>query len=221
MIDPIGSADQPRGLARRLLDAHDEKCKRVARQLHDHAGQNLSALAIHLSLLLSNARDLDARTRKGLEECVELAGLCVREIRKLSYSLHPPLLDELGLVSALHAFADRYAQQTGARLDLTLPATARRLPPAVEIGLFRIIEEGLGEPLASGGKTASLLLKFEGAQVELELRPPGWDAASASPDNIGIATITERVLSLGGQLTIASGPDGTTLRVVIPTTSEA
>jgi PAS domain S-box-containing protein len=212
-------------LAGRLLEARDAERKRVARELHNHAGQNISALAINLSLILSSTRGLDAATREALEESIRLADACVREIRGLSYQLHPPLLGELGLVAALRVFAESYTARTGIKLAMSLPSPAERLPAEVEIGLFRIIEEGLENVRQhSGSDVASVILKIEPGRVEMELAdegkglPPGtleWDGWSEVNLSIGIAGMRARARRLGGHLSFGSGPDGTTLRVAI------
>ena len=214
-------------LAGRLLQVQDEERKRVARDLHNHAGQNISALAINLSLILSGSRSLDAATREALAESIRLADACVRDVRALSYQLHPPLLGELGLVSALRVFAESYTDRTGVQLNMSLPSPAERLPAEVEIGLFRIVEEGLENVHRhSGSGVANVILEIKPERVELDVTdrgtglPPGtleWDGA----DNlsIGIAAMRARASTLGGQLSICSGPDGTTLHVAIPITA--
>jgi two-component system, NarL family, sensor kinase len=212
-------------LSGRLLELQDEERRRIARELHDTTSQNLSALSMALSMMLANAGP-DPRARQPIEESIALADCCVREVRTMSYLLHPPLLDELGLVSALRAFTEGYAERTGIQLELDLPAQMPRLPQAIEIALFRIVQEGLANiHRHSGSLTAVLRLKHEPRRVQLELAdrgrglPPGtldWDMTSASRIGVGIAGMRERARQLGGRLTIASGETGTTLHVVLP-----
>ena len=177
----------------------DEERRRIARLLHDTTGQNLGALSIGLSMILANA-GLDASARKAIEENVALADCCVREIRDLSKLLHPPLLDELGLLSALRAYCDDYT-------ELDLPLHLPRLPPAIEIGLFRIIQEGL----ANIGETAILRLKYESGKVEIELTSRGREISS-----FGIAIMRERARQLGGMLTVVPSETCMTIRVSVP-----
>jgi PAS domain S-box-containing protein len=212
-------------LSGRLLELQDEERRRIARELHDTTGQNLGALSMNLSTILASAR-IDAHSREALRESVVLADACVREIRTLSYLLHPPLLDELGLVSALRAYCEGYAERTGIQLELDLPSNLPRLPQAIEIALFRIVQEGLTNiHRHSGSQTATLRLKEEPGLVEMELSDRGrglsprtldWDVASASRIGVGIAGMRERARQLGGRLTIASGDTGTILRVTLP-----
>lgn len=210
-------------LSGRLLELQDEERRRIARELHDTTGQNLGALSISLSILKAT---VDPAAREALQESIALADSCVREIRTMSYLLHPPLLDELGLVSALRAYSGGYVERTGIQLELDLPAHLPRLPQAVEIALFRIVQEGLVNIHRHSASPAAILrLKYEPGRVHLELAdrgrglPPGtldWDVASASRIGVGIAGMRERARQLGGLLTIASGKTGTTLRVVLP-----
>ena len=213
-------------LSGRLLQMQDEERRRIARELHDTTGQNLGALSINLALIQSTVSALNPRARETLEESIALIDSCVREIRTMSYLLHPPLLDELGLVSALRAYSEGYAERTGIRVDLELPAHMARLPQAIEIALFRIVQEGLANiHRHSGSRTAALRLQPLPDRVELEVAdsgrglPPGtleWDMTSASRIGVGIAGMRERARQLGGRLTIASSEIGTTLHVVLP-----
>jgi signal transduction histidine kinase len=217
-------------LSGRLLALQDEERRRIARELHDTTGQNLSALSIGLSMVQAS-NGLDPRTREAIKESLALADACVREIRTMSYLLHPPLLDELGLASALRAYSDGYSERTGIQLELDFPPQMPRLPEAIEIALFRIVQEGLTNiHRHSGSQTAILRLKHEPAQVQLELADRGrglspgtldWDMTSASRIGVGIAGMRERARQLGGRLTIASSETGTTLRVVLPASAGA
>jgi PAS domain S-box-containing protein len=213
-------------LSGRLLQLQDEERRRIARDLHDATGQHLGALRIHLSTVLPSVAGLEPRARQAFEQSIELTETCIREMRTLSYLLHPPLLDELGLESALRAYSEGYSERTGIRLDVSLPAQMPRLPQAVEIALFRIVQEGLSNiHRHSESQTALIRLKRSRDSVELEIvdhgrgLPPGtleFGIASASRIGVGIAGMHERARQLGGRLTIASRETGTTLRVVLP-----
>jgi signal transduction histidine kinase len=147
----------------------------------------------------------------------------------MSYLLHPPLLDELGLESALRGYVDGYSERTGIRVDLDLPPRIGRLPQEIEVALFRIVQEGLSNVHRhSGSQTATLRLGRNLDQVELELADAGhglhsgsleWDMTSPSRIGVGIAGMRERARQLGGRLTIASSEAGTTLHVVLPAAS--
>lgn len=201
----------------RLLQMRDEECRRLARELHSTTGQNLAALQMNLSLLAQSAEMLDDPARRALTESLALAEKCTLEIRRLSYSLHPPLLDEIGLIPALRTYAAEYAKRTGIDLELQLPPAAERFPQEVEIGLFRIAQEGLANiQRHSGSPTATLRLLRERDLLWLELIDHGRGMRS-SPIGMGIAEMRERARQLGGRLTIKSGgAGGTTLRVMMP-----
>lgn len=233
LVDATSRRRSERTLAQlsgRLLQMQDEERRRIARELHDTTGQNLGALSINLSLLLANPA-LDPAARETIQENLALADASVREIRTMSYLLHPPLLDELGLVSAFRAYSEGYAERTGLAVDLDLPSSMPRLPQAIEIALFRIVQEGLANiHRHSGSRTARLRLKYGQQRVELEVADSGrglprgiLDGEVACPSRIGvgIAGMRERARQLGGSLTIASSENGTTLHVVLPVTSAA
>jgi two-component system NarL family sensor kinase len=214
-------------LSGRLLQLQDEERRRIARELHDTTGQNLGALSINLSMVIAGASRLDPRARETLQECLTLADTSIREIRTMSYLLHPPLLDELGLESALRSYVGGYSERTGIRVDLDLPPGIGRLPQEIEVALFRIVQEGLSNVHRhSGSRTAALRLARNPDHVELELADSGvglhsgsleWNMTSPSRIGVGIAGMRERARQLGGRLTIASSEAGTTLHVVLPT----
>jgi two-component system NarL family sensor kinase len=213
-------------LSGRLLKLQDDERRRIARDLHDTTGQHFSALSIRLSNILASPAVLDPRLREGLRESIALADACLRDIRAVTFLLHPPLLDELGLESALRAYAEGYAERTGIRVDLDLPSAMQRLPQEVETTLFRIVQEGLSNiHRHSGSETAFIRLHSSLDSVDLEVvdhgrgLPPGtleYDVASASRIGVGIAGMRERARQLGGRLAIASGETGTTLHIVLP-----
>ena len=215
-------------LSGRLLQLQDEERRRIARELHDTTGQHLGALTMHLSVLDEELQGADARKREVIEECVRLAQASVQEIRTMSYLLHPPLLDELGLVSALRSYGEGYSERTGVTLHLDLPARMERMPQEIETALFRIVQEGLTNiHRHSGSRTAVLRLKRRADMVVLELidHGRGFEAHSlevrdenlpVSRIGVGIAGMRERTRQLGGRMTISSGAGGTVLHVVLP-----
>jgi PAS domain S-box-containing protein len=228
-VDITGRRKSERTLAQlsgRLLQLQDDERRRIARDLHDTTGQHFSALSIRLSNILASPAVLDPRLREGLRESMALADSCLRGIRTVSYLLHPPLLDELGLESALRSYAEGYAERTGIRVDVVLPSAMQRLPQEVETTLFRIVQEGLSNiHRHSGSQTAFIRLQSSLDSVDLEVvdhgrgLPPGtleYDVSSASRIGVGIAGMRERARQLGGRLAIASGETGTTLHIVLP-----
>jgi len=215
-----------RQLSGRLLRLQDEERRRIARELHDSTAQSLSALSMSLSKVRDLASDLNARGRAHLSESLELAEKSSREIRTLSYLLHPPLLDELGLASALQWFIDGYTQRTGIDVDLELPPEVVRLPGDIELALYRVVQEGLTNiHLHSGSKEAQICLKCLPDQVVLTVADQGRGlppnllqrgGQRGAKVGVGISGMRERIRQLGGQFEIDTGGKGTTLRAIVP-----
>jgi PAS domain S-box-containing protein len=220
------AAEALRQLSGRLLRLQDEERRRIARELHDTTAQSLAALAINLSVVRDSAPDLSPRARTCLSESLELAEECSREIRTLSYLLHPPLLDEAGLGSALRWFVDGYTQRTGIHVDLEMPPQFSRLAGDVELALYRVVQEGLTNiHLHSGSKKAHVCLKCRPDQAELTVAdegrgmPPGLlerGGQRGGKLGVGIPGMRERIRQLGGQFEIVSGSKGTTLTAIVP-----
>ncbi len=219
--------DSLRKLSGRLLRLQDEERRRMARELHDTTGQTLAALALNLYLIESGPkRKLDEHSRKALSESLALAEQCSREIRTMSYLLHPPLLDELGLAAVLRWYSDGFSQRSGIRVDLQIPSKLGRLPQDVEMTLFRIVQEGLTNiHRHSGSKTAKICVSVNGDGVALEVVDQGRGIppeklergrGGVSELGVGIAGMRERVRQLGGRLEIRSDQDGTTVKAVLP-----
>jgi PAS domain S-box-containing protein len=217
-----------RQLSVRLLQTQDEERRRIARELHDSTGQKLAALAMNLSLLGKSAETLDARARKARTESLERLDRSSRDIRTLSYLLHPPLLDERGLAAAVRWFTDGFTQRSGLDVKLEVPADLQRLPEEIEIALFRIVQEGLTNTHRhSGSSTATIRLMADQNHVQLEMRDAGKGLPKPQSDGyvaplgVGITGMRERVKQLGGQMKMESGSRGTIVSVTLPLTRPA
>lgn len=200
----------------RILRLQDEERRRIARELHDTTAQNLAALSMNLTMLPAAVPD---RTGEIIEECNSLTEQCLREIRMLSYELHPPLLDELGLESALRAYLDAFTKRTGIEVALDAANAGRRPDPSVESALFRIAQQALENVQQhSGSARADLRLKATSEGRELIVRDYGRgipeDAVHSS--GIGIPAMRERARQLGGRVEITRAIPGAIVRVVIP-----
>jgi PAS domain S-box-containing protein len=215
-----------RELSGRLLRLQDQERRRIARELHDSTAQRLAALAMNLSVVMKSAQDLSPRARTCLSGSLELAEECSREIRTLSYLLHPPLLDEVGLGSALRWFVDGYTQRTGIDVDLEMPPQFARLPEDIELALYRVVQEGLTNiHLHSGSNKAHICLKCRADQAVLTVADEGHGLPPGLVDRggrrvaklgVGISGMRERIRQLGGQFEIDTGSKGTTLRAIVP-----
>jgi len=217
-------------LSARLMNLQDQERRRIARELHDSEGQNLSVLLMTLSKIKNTCPGLDQGSKAALSESIEIANQCLREIRTLSYLLHPPLLDEFGLVSALQWYVEGFSQRSGIDVELNLPPTLNRAPSELETSVFRLVQEGLTNiHRHSGSRTASIALRENGAAIVLSVEDhgKGMDVAALSRRNgnsgagIGIAGMKERVRELGGTLEIESRPGKTRLTATLPLPARA
>lgn len=212
-------------LSGRLLQLQDEERRRMARELHDSTAQSLAALVMNLSQLGKLLPALDPQMGNLASDSLALAELCFREIRTLSYLLHPPLLDEMGLGSAVRWFLDGFSQRSGVYVQLDVSPELTRLPQEVETALFRVIQESLTNiHRHSGSSTARVRLVQKDAELTLEISDEGQGILlGALPAltgkiaglGVGIMGMRERMAQLGGRLEIHSTPQGTTVRAVL------
>ncbi len=216
------SEEALRRLSIQLLRSQDEERRRIARELHDATGQKLAVVAMHLSTINGAIEAVDPAARKALAESFTLLDQCSREIRTLSYLLHPPLLDERGLTSALRWYAEGLAQRSGIQVDLEVSPDLQRLPQEIEMTLFRIVQEALTNAHRhSGSSTAAIRLSADQETVRLEVQDSGKGFSAPHADGlpeplgVGITGMRERVKQLGGQMEIESGAQGTTIRVTL------
>lgn len=215
-----------RKLSDRLLQVQDEERRRMARELHDMIGQSLAVVAMYLSVLKQSEGALDATGKKALSESTALAEQCSREIRTFSYLLHPPLIEEVGLVSALRWYATGFSKRSGIVIKLQLPQVLGRLSLDVEAALFRIVQESLTNVLRHSGSSSAkvrLVRATRGITLEVHDRGKGitrgilnrrGDEMAAL--GVGIAGMRERMKQLGGSLEIRSCNTGTIVRATLP-----
>jgi len=211
------SNQQLRQLSTRLIRSQDDERRRIARELHDSAGQYLGAVSIALDVA---QREQDSANRK-IAEAGELARGCAAEIRTISHLLHPPLLEELGLESAAHWYVEGFAARSGISVELDIPKQFDRLGNDVELVLFRILQEALTNiHRHSGSKTAMIRIGADSYQVWLDVQDQGKgnsdDPAGQFRPGIGITGMRERVKDLSGTLEITSDQSGTRVRAVLP-----
>ena len=225
------SYNQMRALTRRLMRAQDDERRRLARMLHETTAQNLAGLKMLLARLNRTSDRLGDNERSALVESMSLAEQSMTEIRTLSYTLHPPFLEEAGLLSALRWYAAGFAERSGIDVDLDLPESFRRLPRDTETALFRIVQESLiNIHRHAGSETARIRLQRDAEALVLEIEDRGHGIPSASLARItgkqgvagvGIAGMGERVEQLGGRFEITSGDHGTTVRARLPLVKDA
>ncbi len=217
-----------RKLSNRLLQLRDEERRQIARELHDSSGQNLVALSINLSMLQSEAEKWGPKAAKALNDSLGLVRTVLQEVRTISYLLHPPLLDDAGLESALRWFVDGFVERSDISVSLELPPHLGRLPTELETAFFRVVQECLTNiHRHSGSTSASIRIVQEPTQIRLEVSDqgkgisPGLDPAPSGRPGVGISGMQERLRQLGGRLEIQSGREGTTVVAIVPLRTDA
>ena len=223
ITERVRAEEELRRLSGQLLRLQDEERRRIARELHDSTGQDLVALATTLSELRSSIPSSARTLRRLASQSQALADQCVREVRTLSYLLHPPMLDEAGLEDAVRHYAAGFAERTGIEVDLQLSSGFGRLKPDVEMALFRVVQESLTNiQRHSGSLRAKIRMDRNQEQLALEVSDSGSgnsgdrDVELPFRPGVGLASMHERVKLIGGRLAIESSSTGTTVRVTIP-----
>lgn len=217
-------------LSTRLLQLQDEERRRLGRELHDSLAQSVLAVNLNLAQAAQSTEHFSEKTRDALSEARRRLQEMSQEIRTLSYLLHPPLLDELGLVSAIQEYAEGFSQRSGIHVQLDLPKGFGRLSQETETALFRIVQESLSNiQRHSGSGAARISVSPEAGCLRLEVSDQGRGIGQGSVDRtsgsrarlgVGILGMRERMTQLGGKLEIDSSPSGTTVRATIPVTAE-
>ena len=180
--DVLHQAEQLRGLSGRLLQAQDEERRHIARELHDSAGQTLTVLGINLARLGSEIR-VAPHLATQLQETEELVQRLNQDIRTTSYLLHPPLLDDSGLYSALTFYIQGIEKRSGLKIALDIPPSFERLPRDMELAIFRSVQESLTNVHRhSGSKTASIRVRRESGTITVEVHDQG---KGMSPEKLG------------------------------------
>ena len=218
-----------RTISGRLLQMQDEERRRIARELHDSAGQTLVALDMNLSSIQREAKQPSAQTLKTCSESLELVKALSRELRTISHLLHPPLLDEAGLPSAVRWYVEGFGERSKIAVNLELDADLGRLSSECETAIFRIVQECLTNiHRHSGSPTAGIRIGRTAREVRVEVRDQGKGisvqkqrTSGSLKRGVGIQGMQERVRQLGGRLEIHSGKDGTTVIAILPTENRA
>ena len=216
-----------RSLSGRLLQLQDEERRRIARELHDSTAQTLGAVAINMDKAQHMAQGCaDPQLGIVLRESAAFVDQAVLEIRTLSYLLHPPMLDDLGLEYVLAWYARGFSSRSGIDVRVNVEPELGRLPRDVELTVFRIVQEALTNVHRhSGSRTASVALCRDGDTVVLEIADQGRGipAPVLTPTRgttaelgVGITGMRERVRQLSGQIAISSDAAGTTIRTILP-----
>jgi PAS domain S-box-containing protein len=204
-----------RRLSGHLLRMQDEERRRLGRELHDSVGQYLAALKMGLDSMHPEQNDQ-------LAECVRLAEESMKEVRTISYLLYPPMLEEMGLRSAIPWYVDGFAKRSGIQVTFEIDPEMDRLSRDAELAFFRVLQESLTNVLRhADSPTAEIRLTARDRVVCLEVcdqgkgLPAGGGEEQASP-GVGLRGMAERMRQLGGDLEIRSSRAGTTVRATMP-----
>jgi two-component system NarL family sensor kinase len=212
-------------LSHRLLRVQDEERRRVARDLHDSAGQTLTALKISV-VLLQRKLENDKPTCDELSGMARLVDEALQEIRTTSYLLHPPMLDENGFASAAQWYIEGFAKRSGMKVRMDFAPAAERLPDAIEIALFRVLQESLTNVHRHSG-TSEVDIRFhrDCQTAILEVRDYGCGIPQKrlgqtsrllQDSGVGLAGMRERLNELRGGLEIETADPGTRVRATVP-----
>ncbi len=225
MTRQVEAEESLRRLSGRFLRLQDEERRNIARELHDTTAQGLVAISLGLSEALRSAKDGNGGWIEALEECQTLVEGCTRDVRTLSYGLHPPMLDEMGLPAALEEYVKELAKRSGLKLECVCGRDLGRLGQDAEMALFRVAQEALlNVNRHSGSATAQVMLRSVGGSIELEVKDDGKGIAPDRLDQlrrgtsvgVGISGMRERLRQLGGELDVMSDGAGTVVLARLP-----
>ena len=216
-----------RDLTAHLLQSQDEERRRIGRDLHDALGQCVTAMKISLDSLASSLEPKDPSDRQQISQCVQLAEECVKEVRTLSYLLYPPMLEEMGLKSAVPWYLEGFSARSGIRASFEVSADFGRLSRDTELALFRVLQESLTNVHRhSGSRTAHVELSTQGEMAILEVKDYGKGIPSVILEEsgeswqraigVGLRGMKERLGHIGGRLEISSSEHGATMTAIVP-----
>jgi PAS domain S-box-containing protein len=214
-----------RHLSARLLQAQDEERRRIARELHDSAGQLLAALSMTLTPLELELPKANPRWAESLQSSMKLVDELSKELRTISHLLHPPMLDEAGLEFALRWYVEGFAERSRINVHFDFPQGLERLPREVETTIFRLIQESLTNiHRHAESPTAAIRVWRENGEIKVEIRDHGkgmpadvhQGLSRRVRTGLGIQGMRERVRELGGRLEIHSGRAGTAVIAAVP-----
>jgi signal transduction histidine kinase len=210
-----------------LIRAQDEERKRISRELHDSVGQYLALAKMNVETVMRHG--VPEEETQLLSRVAETLEKCVAEMRTISYLLHPPLLDEIGFVSAAKWYVEAFSERSGIRVNLNFPPDLTRQSREAELVLFRVLQESLTNTLRhSGSQSVDIGAQVGAGEIRLEIRDYG---KGISPEllgrfrtngqgaGVGLSSMRERVSELGGWFEIQSDKAGTLIRVALPLTA--
>jgi PAS domain S-box-containing protein len=214
-----------RTFSQRLLHAQDEERRRIARDLHDSAGQTLAVLGLNLGQFLQKIQQQAPALATEAGMINDTVQQLQREIRTTSYLLHPPLLDETGLASALNWYVQGLVQRTDLNINVEIPNDFGRLNRDLELVVFRLVQECLTNiHRHSGSKIATIVIRRDSDAVTVQVSDAGQGMSArklaevqSGGSGVGIRGMHERLRQFKGKLSIQSDSSGTRITATIPT----
>jgi signal transduction histidine kinase len=204
-------------LSARMVDQHEEERRRVSLELHDQTAQVWAAVKLQLGLIREQS---PSELAPSVSRVLDLVDTGIRSIRGVTTTLRPPLLDDLGLVPALRALVQSFAEQSALMIEFDAPSTIPTVSPPAALALFRALQEALSNVVRhSQASNVTVRLAHTGDELTLEVRDNGvgFGPTPSSPMSTGLAGMRERISALHGSIAIDSQADhGTTLRVTVP-----
>ena len=222
LITDLTSQKQQMEFTSRLQSVQDEERRRIARELHDSVGQLLAAIGMNVSVVRAQAGNLDSTAAQAVADNAALLEQASSEIRTISYLLHPPLLDDVGLASTLDWYVEGFSQRSKIKVSLEIPVDLGRLSSEMETAIFRIIQECLTNiHRHSGSATAVIRIKENDGRLVVQVQDSGkgipqekLELIGSGRGGVGFGGMQERLRHLGGTLEVLSNPTGTLVSAV-------
>jgi signal transduction histidine kinase len=209
-----------------LFRLQDQERKQISRELHDSIGQHLTGIKLHLEVLKRAQSSMEERLQQTVTECMDILIICMTEVRNVCNLLHPPMLEELGLASALRSLVEGFSRRSGLQLHLEAPEKIEGLSAEVQLTLFRVVQECITNVYKHAHSDSAMIrLARDNGYIRLQVEDHG---VGLSPEEVqtegsiplnngrGIRGMRERIHELGGKLEIASNGHGTTVHIAIP-----
>jgi signal transduction histidine kinase len=212
-----------RRLSHSLMTAQDEERRRISRELHDGLGQDLTAVKMILGGLVQPNQLKDSTENKTIAEVLSMMDSAIEQVRTMSHLLHPPLLDEMGLLSALRWYTEGFAKRSGVETVLDVPKNFPRLEPEIEMAIFKIVQESLTNVFRHAeAKRAVVQLEERDGNALISIEDNGKGVGSGAEElhpnsyGIGVIGIKQRAAEYDGQVTLRNTGSGTRVEVKIP-----
>lgn len=211
-------ATRMRELARGAQAAQEEERRRIARELHDELGQALTGIKLRLATLaMVDEEDREAATARAVSACASEIDQAMGSVHAMIHRLHPPILDDIGIVAALRSLVESFAKRTGIACTFDLPSEEPQIPSAALTTLFRVAQESLTNVARhAGASNVEVRLRVENGRIELRVEDDGRGVGDAQP-GFGRRGMTERAMLLSGTFQVESRPgQGTVVRLEVP-----